>query len=647
MLQLSLALSSVSAAVLAIVAIYPYYQLKAFHFPTTPTLKNTHPDYPQPQQLQEPPLHPHLCEYIPELAHCDEIALHKHSGNAYFACDDTRLWRDPLRLLWEDEGTLPKSRKGGSIWHLDLNDAFSLPTRLDVLDSPDEGRGGFHPAGLTVTTTNVTQHNSSAPDSILLLVANYPQRASSGVVDVLVHDLRKSPTSLRHHRRLDSSHFHANWRGSTPSSATVDGRDKRVEDREVGDQLSPWRLSVFLEQWSPPLPADSPSSSSTKDIPIPSFFFSSAPSIPSNVSLISQHQGSGANFEHMALPSLKDYLLDFFLPSHSSRAHLAALKPPAHIYTYIANGAVSVPASDGTISVPIGAGLGAASSGKARALAGFPPIPRAWDGGGEISGRNNSASIVLVLGTQGSKSSVIEHEQHWVRPIGSLLRFFIQSPVYSAAKRLHFGGDGAVARWGDKEVVAVYTPQFVTFLSQTFGNLQMALANDLWGRFWTAGNVGGMDSARKWLMYLYAVSSGIPPSEDKTPGRPATIITQVTHLYRHGPSVAHPWELDRLKRPREAGMFLPKEFYPTPIFRSGASPITDGVGEWEPISIQPAAGSNGTEGGPRKVAKQLGFLPTLPTGLEVDHERGWVLVSSVWDERGAARCEIPKNWAEA
>ncbi|CAD6944317.1 unnamed protein product [Tilletia caries] len=584
-----------------------YYQFKAFHFPT-PARPAAHQDQLIPEQ---PPLHPHLCEYIPELAHCDDIALHKPSGNAYFACDDTRLWRDPLRLLWDEP--------------------------------PGQGQGAFHPAGLTVTTANTSQYNSSKPDALLLLVSNHPVPSQPGVVDVLVHNLTTTATSdvLRHHRRLDASHFHANWRGSSDKIAKEDGRDSRIEDREAGPQLSPWRLSVFLEQQSPPLPADNSKTDHSLSLTIPSFLFSSAPSLPSssNTNQTALHDASSA-FTHLALPTISEYLTEVFLPSHSTRAHIRALKPPAHIYTYLANGAVSVPAADGTLSLPT---TGVASSPSSLALPGYPPIPRAWDGGGLTGGRNHSAAVVFVLANQGTKSLLVEYEQHWVRPVGALLRFFIEQPLYSAAKRLWWGGDGAVSVWKGREVAGVYTPQYVTFVSQGFGGVQGAFAHDSLGRFWTVGAEGGMEAARSWLRHLYAVLSSRQKGEGRAT-RPGTRITQVTHLYRHGPSVAHPWELDRLKRPREEGMFLPKEFYPTPIFRT--SPSSDAVGQWEPLVIQPA-GNGSTEKGPvRRVAKQLGFLPTLPTGLEVDHERGWVLVSSVWDERGAARCEIPKGWAE-
>ncbi|KAK0538460.1 hypothetical protein OC835_001441 [Tilletia horrida] len=634
MLQLSLGVSALSALLLGVATIYPYYQYKAFHYPASPITTDASPGPQNP-----PPLHPHLCEYIPELAHCDDIAVHKSSGHAYFTCDDTRLWRDPLRLRWAE--SVPAGRKGGSIWHLDLNDPFSLPIKLEIQQAPEDSSASFHPAGITVTTANSTQHNASSPDAILLLVSNYPQPHQPGVVDVLVHEPKRSSTALRHHRRLDASHFHANWRGSTPS---VSGRDSRLEQRTSGAQLSPWRLSVLLEQYSPPLGPDVPGSA--PDLAIPSFFFSSAPVAPPHANLSALEAAATAEpFMHLVQPRMLDYVKDVLLPSHASRAHVSALKPPAHIYNYIANGAVTVPASDGSVAVA-SASFGSNSAG-ASALAGFPPIPRAWDGGGERAGRNSSAASLFVLGSAGSKSSVAEHEQHWVRSIPSVMRVFVQSAAYSAAKRLHFGGDVAVAKWGLEDVVAVYTPQYVTFTQQAFGHIQTALANDVLGRYWVAGPEGGFEQARRWLNHLYAVSSGLaPPSQEGRVQRPVTAIHQVTHLYRHGPSVAHPWELERLKGPRDQGMFLPKEFYTTPIFRSRvANAYTSdqvGANAFEPLSIQPAPVSSG----PGRVAKQLGFLPTLPTGLEVDHERGWVLVSSVWDERGSARCEIPKNWAE-
>ncbi|KAL9937776.1 hypothetical protein V8E36_003321 [Tilletia maclaganii] len=637
MLQLTLGLSALSGLVLAVLALYPYYQLVSFHFPAPPPKAASPP----------PPLFPHLCEHIPELAHCDDIAVHKASGHAYFTCDDTRLWRDPLRLHFENDH--PTSRKGGAIWHLDLNDPFSIPTKLDITRAPrSSGKSNFHPAGITLTTTNSSQHNSSSPDAILLLVSNYPKPNQAGVVDVLVHDL--GADTLRHHRRLDGSHFHANWRGSTPTGGRS-GPEARVEDRDAGAQLSPWRLSVFLEQYSPPLPPDEEGSG--PDLSIPSFFFSSAPLPPQSAPRTQDVAALPAfPFAHLARPRPADYITNLLLPSSShdpARAHRNALRPPAHVYTYLANGVGSVPTSEGSVAVSLGA-LGSAGP-SSRALAGFPPIPRAWDGGGARAGKNNSAAYLFVLGSTGSRSTVAEHEQHWVRAVGTVIRIWGQQALYSAAKRLHFGGDAAVARWGSRDVVGVYTPQYVSFSSQGFAHVQTALANDVLGRFWTAGPLGGFDAARTWLEHLYNVSSGWSSAEAEA-RRPQTAVYQVTHLYRHGPSVAHPWELDRLKLPREEGLFLPKEFYSTPIFRSSSLPagVLDKLGHFEPISVQPAPSVGGAAAGAnrggRREMKRLGFVPTLPTGLEVDHKRGWVLISSVWDERGAARCEIPKKWAE-
>ncbi|KAK0543536.1 hypothetical protein OC845_006077 [Tilletia horrida] len=640
MLGLTLGISSVFALLLSFGALYPYIQYTRYHFPAT-----------KPSQLAQPPLNPHYCEQIPELAHCDDIAVHKPSGHAYFTCDDTRLWKDPLRLRTDDA---PASRKGGSIWHLDLNDPASVPHPLDLGGLP---AGGFHPAGITLTTVNFTQHNHSDPSGIMLLVSSYPEYASAtgsaphpGVVDVLVHDLGSASSKLRHHRRLGPSHFHANWRGSTP----LKGRE-RVEEADAGTQLSPWRLSVFLEQESAPLPPDV--AGSGPDLSIPSFFFSSAPVLSETANLTALrrpiHTDGDAEdeqdfFPHLAKPNPLAYLTDAFLPGSASRAHVNLIKPPAHIYVYVAQAATSMPSSDGTMAVSSGLlGGGSASSSSAGALPGYPPIPRAWDGGGEAAGRNNSASSVFVLGTTASRSGVHEYEQHWVRPIPSLLRLFIELPAYTAAKRKHYGGEKAVSIWNDKAVIFAYTPQFVTFMSQQFNNVQSAIGNDVLGRFWTAGSLGGSDAARKWLNHLRKKSSSDSASASSSkeltppaPRRPPTTVNQITHLYRHGPSVAHPWETERLRAPREAGMFLPKEFYSTPIYRSAPAPLPeeDDVGQFRALTLQPV------EGGKR--VKTMGFLPTLPTGLEVDHERGWVLVSSVWDERGAARCEIPKHWAE-
>ena len=86
-----------------------------------------------------------------------------------------------------------------------------------------------------------------------------------------------------------------------------------------------------------------------------------------------------------------------------------------------------------------------------------------------------------------------------------------------------------------------------------------------------------------------------------------------------------------MKLVRDRGVFIPKEYITTNVFRAQVRKAGD---EWKPTTL--------SEDG----KTQFGFLPTLPTGIAIDRVGASVYITSAYDERGIAKCRVPQDWAE-
>lgn len=158
-----------------------------------------------------------------------------------------------------------------------LTQAKTPPSKLSIPNPPS---GSFHPTSLLVTSSTYHSLNSTSPQSLLLMIVNHPYPRSSGVIENFVHVLNgpsgRSNKIIKHHSRI--------------------GSDKlKIE----GKQVSPYKITGYFEQYSPPLPlgyrldsklggldafnehdADTDKgeeSLGSETIQIPSFFYSTLP----------------------------------------------------------------------------------------------------------------------------------------------------------------------------------------------------------------------------------------------------------------------------------------------------------------------------------------------------------------------------------
>ncbi|KAN0062088.1 hypothetical protein ACQY0O_005605 [Thecaphora frezii] len=560
---------------------------------------------------------------------------------AYMSCDPSRLTWDARAAIWDPQNTTTqhqqREQRLGAIWAWDTTKDrlprkmfLSLPPSNYHPAPPADLHTSFHPLGLSVTVAhpyflpnNLEAAASEAP-ALLVLVANHPRAHAPGVVDIFIHDLdgvgAKDSNVLRWIRRIEGEELRA----------YEDGDEKKKK----GTQVNPFRIAVFDEQHSSNWPRAYPlpnqggdaSKAETEDeeeqgqadharthVRVPSFFLTSLPCPPPpSPSPSSSPNGPGAPSPRPSssvFSSYKDFALSLLLPSRDKRLST----PSDQIWLYHASVSKTLPVHlDG---------------GRIDGWTNFPPLLQTWDGNGEAGGSNSSASSLIVSNIEGERAGFGEWEQHWVRGIS-----------YGIKHHQVKEKDGEGKRW-----VNTYTPSFVSFWKGKADVPVRAMAMDRIGRVWTAGTVD-TKGTEEWIEYrrnekrrelgssLYRPRPN--PSRDSDefdtpPLRPSTRIWQTTFLLRPlGSAPIHAWETSKLAQFKRDGIFVKKEYLSTPVFGQRA----ESQAEIEARSSEEV--------------KSRGFLPTVPTAMAVDHEKGWVLVTGAYEERGVAVCEVPVGWAE-
>ena len=537
---------------------------------------------PKSNARREGSLNLKSCEKVsaPGLSFCDDAVIYQ--GMAYITCDPLRLWNDPVRGVWEETPVAARRKidSAAGIWAWDLRQEGSVPRKLKLKDYPVEH---IHPLGVSVVNADPSQLNSSDPQSLLLLVSNQPKARQRTVVDVFLHDLDNASggrqnDKLIHHTRLRSDHFVLDRKKDTAA-------------------VSPYRITPFLEQYSPPLPSEHVTSSK-RTVQIPSFFFTA---------LADPIKTQGAS--QTAFSNYIEFVKYLLVPTHAAS--------PRDLYLYLARAAKTTAAL-----TPLGS------------WPGFAPHAKAWDGGGERAGYNSSAAMIMTLDTSTEDSSLHLWDQHWVQGIEAGIEEEPDPYAWLQDQRAGIpserkSGVRPVERW-----IKNYHPSFLNFWSKKLRYPSTALDVDDWGRSWTGGSPDTF-VADKWISYLrHSFAQGKAPHEAPEAAsvkRPATLVDQTTYIYRQGSTVAHPWEMERMKLIRDRGVFIPKDYISTTIFKEGEKPAAQ---EWKPILV--------SEDG----SKQYGFVPTLPTGMAVDRVGQMVLITGAYEERGVAKCTIPADWAE-
>ncbi|CAO1625425.1 unnamed protein product [Sympodiomycopsis kandeliae] len=444
------------------------------------------------------------CSPIPNLEHCAEPLVVKEISRAYFVCDDSRPWWDPVRFKWQK---IPEGRKGGSIWTWDLNDGE--PYQLDLLSHREER---FHPLSISAAV----EKSGTINEHVVLLVSNHPYAGKPGVVDVFKHVTQEKKVV----------HY------------------ERVQDTALAGQ-SPYKVVAVPEQWG-----ESQSSGLIEGedtIRIPSFLFSP-------LALPSEQYNYTAQ---TTPPSITTYLRSLFWPSIRSPENKIHL----HLSSAYTSKKLFSPAST-SLTHPI--------------------TFTTWNGGGSSNTTLNS----IYTSSVGAKTAIIEEwDQHWVR-----------GQLYGTEKHLN------KKTW--KEVL-IRWPDFVTFWNVPQQSLTTGVDVDSLGRLWTVSTSShGMTEQR-----IEDLANGLP-SDQLT--RTGGTIHQMTYLHRLGISIAHPWEVSRLASAKKRGIWLPKEFYSTLVYRSSS---------------------------------KQGPMPNAPTGIAVDEDRQRVIVTSSWDHKVAA-CKWKEGWVE-
>ncbi|PWN24274.1 hypothetical protein BCV69DRAFT_280165 [Microstroma glucosiphilum] len=289
-----------------------------------------------------------------DMGWCAEPVVQKSTGMAYFVCDDSRPWWDPVRMIWEQA---PPGKQGGSLWAWDLKDQSSSPRQLELTSQVD-AMEIFHPLSVSVMPSS----NGDSPDANILLIANHPFADSAGSVDVYRHPLGDG-----------------------------DGMNHvAFYDRIAGDALdgqSPYRVEAVNEQWG--LPISPAVAGGGPDIKVPSFLFTAVPSPDKpKGGLGPMLRGSGTVLSRK--PTLLEYLADVFLPTRPS--------PPKDVFYHLSTAYRTKSAFATTTAYPH-----------------HPPLVRAWDGAGKEGGSNSSMHNVFVTGTAAKDSLFEQWDQHWVR----------------------------------------------------------------------------------------------------------------------------------------------------------------------------------------------------------------------------------------
>lgn len=481
---------------------------------------------------------------------------------------------------------------------------LSVPPPEAEIQAPADLHETFHPLGIAVTVSNPyfldTQDDSVAskgePPALLVLVANHPRPHSAGVIDVFVHDLDqfggKDCNILRWIKRIEGSEL-----------------ESAEEGQEVATRINPYRIGVFEEQHSQSMPRAYPLPSHAYDasaiaegkgeedraksmVRIPSIFIVSLPDPDAN-NVVKEADSA-------VVPSYMQFVASLLRPAKSKKITGA----PTKLYIHHSSVQQTMPAQmDGALI---------------QSWKGFPPLLQVWDGNGVRGGSNTSASSLFLSSVDTEHSGVLEWEQHWVRGIPSGIKQHLVS----------LDGKGEPSM-----VVNTYTPSFVNFFDQKADYPVRALAIDRLGRFWTAGNRDTL-AAEAWIESQRnearrRTGSSLYQKQDAYPARPEVLIDQTTFLFRHmGRVAAHPWEFSKLAGLKKKGIFLRKEYHTFPVFRS--APETK-----DEIEVRS-----------KYDTLARGFLPSVPTGMAVDHEKGIVFVTGAYEDRGVAKCTIPEAWAE-
>lgn len=338
----------------------------------------------------------------------------------------------------------------------------------------------------------------------------------------------------------------------------------RIEGKALDNQ-SPYRIEAVNEHWG--LPISPAVAGAGPDIKVPSFLFTAVPSPDKpKGGLGPMLRGSGTVLSRK--PTLFEYLGDVFLPTRPS--------PPKDVFFHLSTAYSAKSAFATTTSYPH-----------------HPPLVRAWDGAGKKGGSNSSMHNVFVTGTAAKNSLFEQWDQHWVR-----------GP--------HYGAEVITNKkvWRD---VQVRWPSFITIWNKGFDRVLRGISVDSLGRLWTVSSAD--EGLSEKLVETLRMGNS---TEDIQPG---VLVHQTTYVHRVGAAVAHPWEVERIGAAKKRGMWLPKEFFTSLIYRRG------------------------TKGDTASGEKAVGFLPKAPTGIAVDDERKRVIVTSSWDE-GIAVCQWKDGWVE-
>ncbi|PWN41058.1 hypothetical protein IE81DRAFT_324975 [Ceraceosorus guamensis] len=225
------------------------------------------------------------------------------------------------------------------------------------------------------------------------------------------------------------------------------------------------------------------------------------------------------------------------------------------------------------------------------------PLLAGWDGGGESMARNSTNPHIYVASAGSGTSGVTEWEEHWVRGIEAGIRESADPYVPAADK---------------EKKVNRYVPSYVTLFEHRPTLPPTALSADRLGRLYLGESLDPPVVLRRWTSWLRSSQRDALAS---APPRPRGQVSQVTFIHRWSSLTAHPWDTGRLSDARKKGIFLPKKYFSLPLFASDNS------------------------------EHQRAWSPTPPTGVAVDQDLAKVIITSTWDERGVAICDLP-SWAE-
>lgn len=454
-----------------------------------------------------------------DLAWCAQPVVLRETATAYFVCDDSRPWWDPLRGRWEEK----QDKKRGSAWAWKMDDPSAQPRQLKI--ETTHGEDSLHP--LSISAVHDGDHTT-------LLISNHPHARAQGVIDV-----------YQHH----------------PTSSDVITHSERISGAALEHQ-SPFQVIAVPEQWSDSTPTNR----------TPSFLFNALPQ-PNQTTFSSSLFPTLRNrYSQSGPPSIHQYLLDLFFPNSPS--------PPHSIFLHLASAYTTRPVFNTGSTHPT-----------------FPPALSSWDGHGSQGGSNTTLHAVFTASTSAKQSLVEQWDQHWVRGIAYGLENVVNRRTWQQVR----------VRW----------PDFVTFWNSPFKAPLRALDVDSLGRVWSVA-AGDEGLSELWIDALREAKATSPGPA------PGAQIYQSTFLYRLGSAIAHPWELDRIGSAKKRGIWLPKEYYSTLIYRSAFGGSADSL-------VKQTASAH--------------FLPQSPTGIAVDEDRQRVIVTSSWDD-GVAVCQWKQGWVE-